>query len=253
MAPDPFQSTPGTRPQCGAVAGRLSGILCLAGLAAVLRLSPSFAAHAPQAKRPPSPEFRPAELDLLPGESYPVELFVPSPTGKEAVGQLAFTPGKGLSVRPDARWKGRVPSFGAKNFPSIYALADVEEGEHSVKVALMAGERELSAGALRVNVVRPQVLVIPGQGQLTVRVSSPFRRRSLTGRVLASNPDRFLQDITTGEFRVPPGQVQNVLFPLPGAAPAEGETYDFTITVESYQGYREKRVHKLSFPPQADK
>src|SRR5688500_16679884 len=47
--------------------------------------------------------FLPKELDLAPGESYPVELYVPSPTEKHFTGDVTFNAAKGLTVTPDPR------------------------------------------------------------------------------------------------------------------------------------------------------
>lgn len=201
---------------------------------------------APKKATPPM-AFNPGELDLMPGESYPIELFVPSPTGKEAQGELVFTPEKGLTVKPDSRWTGKVSRYGAKTYPSIFAARDIEEGTHPVN-ATFADKQ----AALKVRVVRPEMEIIPGQMKLTLKVKNPFRTRLLNGRVIASNPDRFLQDITTLEFKVTPEKTQEIVFPLPGAAPADGEKYEFTLTVETYQGFRETKTHALTFPPNTD-
>ncbi|HTE19822.1 MAG TPA: hypothetical protein VK689_15770 [Armatimonadota bacterium] len=195
--------------------------------------------------KPPRPmAFTPAELDLAPGESFPVELFVPSPTGKAVQGSLSFTPGAGISVTPDKRWTGRVPPWGAKTFPRVTASADAE-GDQPVTATLDRG----GEAALTVRVTPPLLEIVPGHRQLTVRVTSPFHHRPLTGRIEAANPDRFLQDVTALEFNVAPGKTQELVFPLPGAAPAEGESYNFTLTVETYQGFRMKKTYPLMFPP----
>lgn len=191
--------------------------------------------------------FNPGELDLMPGESYPIELFVPSPTGKEAQGDLIFTAEKGLTVKPDSRWTGKVSRYGAKTYPSIFAARDLEEGTHPITAAF--AEKQAT---LKVRVVRPEMEIVPGQMKLTLKMKNPFRTRLLNGRVVASNPDRFLQDITTLEFRVMPEKTQELVFPLPGAAPADGEKYDFTLTVETYQGFRESKTHALTFPPNTE-
>jgi hypothetical protein len=192
--------------------------------------------------------FTPAELDLAPGEQYPVDLFVPSPTGKRFEGALSFKPEAGVTVKPDERWTGKIPPWGVKTFPVIAAAADAK-GKIPVEAALEKGGR----ATLAVNVVELPVEVLPGARKLTVKVGNPFRTRLLTGRVQASNRDRFLEDVTALEFKVPPGQTGEVVFPLPGAAPAEGEKYDFTLTVETYQGYHQQKTYSLSFPPQEGK
>jgi hypothetical protein len=191
------------------------------------------------------PRFTPSEFDLAPGESYPVEVFVPSPSGKAVQGRLVFTAGDGITASPDPRWPGKVPAWGLKTYPRLTARADAA-GDIPVRAALEGGP----AGTLTVRVTAPTIQPVPERKQLTVKITNPFRKRLLHGRVIAANPDRFLQDVTTREFKLPPGQNGEVVFPLPGAAPAEGETYEFTLTVETYQGYRAKQTYPLSFPPQ---
>lgn len=212
---------------------------------------PAKKSDKPAAKKPPVQPmaFNPGELDLLPGESYPVELYVPSPTGREFQGELTFAPAKGLTVKPDSRWNGKVSRYGAKTYPSIFAARDIEQGTFTVD-ATFAEEHK---SALKVRILRPEMEIVPGQMQLTVKVTNPFRTRLLNGRIIAANPDRFLQDITAREFKVTPGNTQDVVFPLPGAAPADGEKYDFTLTVETYQGFRETKTHALEFPPNTEK
>lgn len=213
------------------------------------------AVQAPAAKAPAKPPaklsgpmaFRPAELDLAPGETYPVELYVPSPTGKTFTGTPTFTTEKAITVKPDSRWKTRVPPWGQKTYPKLTAARDAE-GEYVVKSAIGEGENS-PAAALKVRIVTPELELIPGEFKLTVKVTNPFKSRLLNGRLAISNPDRFLQDITTREFKVAPGETQNLVIPLPGAAPVDGETYDFTVTVETYQGYKRKKTYALEFPP----
>jgi hypothetical protein len=187
--------------------------------------------------------WEPKELDLSPGETYRVALTVPSPTGKAFEGKLSYAPGKGVEVKPDPRWKDQIPGWGVKTFPWITAAREAN-GDVPVEAELAKGGK----AALTVHVVSAGVEVVPGKGQLTVRVTNPFHVRTMSGRVLAANPDRFLQDITTREFKIAPGATQDVVFPLPGAAPAETEKYDFTITVQTYQGYKHEQLYKLQFP-----
>lgn len=191
--------------------------------------------------------FMPGELDLAPGESYPAELFVPSPTGKAASASLSFKPEKGISVTPDPRWKGRIPPWGVKTYPKLTAAPDAE-GDIPVGVALEGGGQT----TLVVRVVRPQLELVPGLFKLTVKVTSPFRTRVMTGRIRASNPDRFLEDVTTREFKVAPGKTEEVVFPLPGAAPVADEKYDFTLAVETYRGYKDTKTYPLMFPETTD-
>ena len=202
---------------------------------------------APAPKKPASPmAFVPAELDLAPGETYPVELFVPSPSGKAAEGKLAYVSDdeKRLSVEVDPRWTGKVSGWGVKTFPRVKAAPGAAAGE----LRLTAKFEKGGTASLLVHLAAPKVEPVPGPQRLAVKVTNPFRARTLTGRIQASNPDRFLQDITTREFKIAPGQTGEVVFPLPGASPADGETYDFTLTVQTYAGYQDKQTHSLSFP-----
>lgn len=228
-------------------------------LTAAVLLPPAAAAPKPRPKKSPAKPpaaaaklkpgtamaFSPAELDLAPGETYLTQLIVPSPTGHAFKGKLTFSPSTGLKVREDTRWTGRVPPWGVKLYPKVTAAADAE-GELPVEVSLEKGGK----ARLMVHVHPPQIEVVPGHKRLAVKVTSPFKTRPLVGRVMVSNPDRFLQDITSLEFKVAPGQTQELVFPLPGAAPAESEMYDFTVKVQTYQGYKDEQTHRLSFPPQ---
>lgn len=192
--------------------------------------------------------FSPAELDLAPGETFLTELLVPSPTGKAFTGKLEYSPGTGLTVKPDARWTGKLPPWGVKTYPRITA-ASTASGDLPVEAVLEGGEK----ATLTVHVVTPTVEVVPGLGRLTVKVTSPFKTRAFNGKVNVSNPDRFLQDVTSREFKLAPGETGDLVFPLPGAAPAESEQYDFTVKLEGYHGYRFTKKYTLSFPPQPQK
>jgi hypothetical protein len=223
---------------------------------AALIFSPALAAPAPkkpaaQTPAKPAPKtpakpmgFAPTELDLAPGETYLTELFVPSPTGKAFTGQVAYTAPDGLVVKPDARWTGKVPPWGLKTYPRVTA-APTATGDHAIKASITKG----AEASLAVRVMPPGIEPVTGLHKLTIKVTNPFRHRLMTGKVKAANPDRFLQDITTREFKVAPGETQEVEFPLPGAAPVDGEKYDFTLTVETYHGYRSEKVYSLEFPP----
>lgn len=208
---------------------------------------PGAKAPAKPAAPKPAPKltaFSSVDFDLAPGETYLTELFVASPTGKAVEGSLTYEPAEGLKVTPDARWTGKVPPWGVKTFPKITA-APTAQGDLSVKAALDKG----GEATLNVRVVEPEVEPVPGLRQLTVRIKNPFRQRLLIGRVRASNPDRFLQKVTALEFKIPAGETGEVVFPLPGAAPAESETYQFTLSFESYHGWRFQKTYELSFPP----
>lgn len=191
--------------------------------------------------------FKPTTLDLAPGETYPVELFVASPTGKAYSGTLDFEVEQGVTVSPDARWKGSIPGWGGKTYPKLSAAKDAS-GDYNLKATIGSGDAVKQA-ALKVHVVSPEVELTPGVFKLTLKVTNPFSARLLNGRISISNPDRFLQDVTTREFKIEPGKSQELVIPLPGAAPVCGETYDFTLIVETYQGYKEKKTYPLAFPP----
>lgn len=202
------------------------------------------------AKAPAKPKaaaslaWAPKELDLAPGETYRVELAVPSPTGKTFTGKLSYAPAKGLEVKPDPRWKDQIPGWGVKTYPWITASAETAPGDVPVEASLEKGGK----ATLTVRVASPGVELVPAKRQLTVRITNPFHARTMSGIIKASNPDRFLQDITTREFKVAPGMTEDVVFPLPGYAAVETERYEFTITVQTYQGYKHTQVHKLQFP-----
>lgn len=231
---------------CAGMGMGLFGATMAAGAPAPVKPAAKPAAKA-VAKLPAKPmAFKPAELDLAPGETFPVELFVPSPTGKTFAGTPTFAVERAITINADARWKGKVPAWGAKTFPKLTAARDAE-GEYSVKSTIGEGEMAPSA-ALLVRVASPQVEFETGLFKLTVKVTNPFKTRPMTGRIVISNPDRFLEDVTTREFKIPPGETQDLLIPLPGAAPVEGETYDFTLTVQTYQGYKSKKTYPLEFP-----
>ena len=202
----------------------------------------------PEPKPIPPIAFTPPDLDLAPGETYLAELSVPSPTGHAFTGKLNYTPGNGLTVKPDARWNDKLPPWGVKTYPRITANSSAV-GDIPVEVELEGGGK----ATLTVHVMAPTVELTPGLGRLTVKVTSPFRTRAFNGKVDLSNPDRFLQDVTSREFKLAPGETGELVFPLPGAAPAESEKYDFTLKLRGYHGYRFQKTYSLSFPPQPQK
>jgi hypothetical protein len=228
----------------------------------LLAASAAAAAAAAPARKPPAKPapakaplritgpmtFSPKVLDLAPGETFLAELMVPSPTGHAFTGDLTLHPGAGVTAQPTKRFPGRVPPWGVKAYLKVSA-APTASGD----ILLEASLGTAAKATLTVRVAPPQVEVIPGQGELTVRVSSPFGSRLMRGGVKVSNRDRFLQDRTTHVFEIKPGGTQDLVFPLPGAAPAESETYDFTVEVSTYHGYRERKTYPLSFPPQSAK
>jgi hypothetical protein len=190
--------------------------------------------------------FLPPDLDLAPGESYRVELFVPAPGGKPAAGTLTLATGKGISVQEDTKFPSKLPAWGAKTYPTVTAAADAA-GEALLTATHSAG----GEATLRLNIVEPGVTPTPGDQRLTVRITNPFRMRPLIGRILAANPNQLLQYVTAREFRIPPSSAADMFFPLPGLAAAADGNYEFTLTLQSYQGYRSKRTFSLKFPAAA--
>src|SRR5689334_20317482 len=89
---------------------------------------PKHPADKPPAQPAPKPKpvisFKPATLELMPGETFVAELFVPNPTGKETPAEVNYTPGAGVSVKPDARYKGKLPRYGVKLYPKFTAAKD---------------------------------------------------------------------------------------------------------------------------------
>jgi hypothetical protein len=223
---------------------RIPLVLALSLAATAAGVAAAQGDKAKVAKPPPPMAFKPAELDLAPGETYPVELFVPSPTGKALQGTLKYEPAAGVTVNVDRRWTGKMPPWGVKTYPTVTLGKGAAPGVLRVRALLEQG----GEADLKVHVVEPQLEVIPGFRRLTVRVTNPFRARRLHGRIEAANPDRFLQNVRSREFNVQPGQSQEVVFPLPGAAPVEDELYEFTLTVETYQGFRTQKKYPLEFP-----
>jgi hypothetical protein len=207
--------------------------------------SPPAKAAKPAPKAAPSITFTPSPLELAPGETYPVTVFVPSPTGRYHKSVLSFQVKGGVSVQSDPRFPDTVPPWGVKVFPKIQAGSDAA-GTASVVATLIPG----GSGTLNVSIKRPTVSLIPAVHQLRIQVTNPMQGRPLKGRVSVSNPDRFLGASTGALLEVPPGSVQEVQIPLPGAAPVEGETYAFTYTLETWSGYQEKKTLNLRFPPQ---
>jgi hypothetical protein len=189
--------------------------------------------------------FTPAELDLAPGETALVTLFVPSPTGKYFNGGLSLVPDQGVTVQPDARWPDRVPPWGVKVFPKITAAADAT-GTVRVVATLAGG----GSATLSVTVQRPEVKLIPGIHELRIQVTNPMQGRPLKGRIALANKDRFLGNVTSALLDVAPGGTQETRIPLPGAAPSEHEKYAFTYTLQTWAGYREQKTLPLTFPPQ---
>lgn len=225
---------------------------CPVALAPLMAAGPPStlsAAVTKPAKPAPAPAapmaFTPAELELAPGETYPVTLFVPSPTGKYFSGALSLTPEVGVTVQPDPRWPERLPPWGVKVFPKITAARDAA-GPTKVTATLAGG----GSATLSVTLQRPEVKLIPGIHMLTIQVRNPMRSRTLKGRIGLTNGDRFMGDVTSALLEVAPGATQETKIPLPGAAPSEHEKYAFTYTLQTWNGYQEKQTLPLTFPPQ---
>lgn len=188
--------------------------------------------------------FRPAQLDLAPGEKYPVEVLFPNHRRTQYAATPVIETSEGLTLVPDSRGKGTIPRYGLKLYPRVRATAEAS-GEQWVEGRLPG----LKSQRLAVRIVEPEIEPIPGDQRLTVRITNPFRVRPLTGRIVAANPNRFLQNVTARLFKIEPGATGEVVFPLPGAAAAPGETYEFTLELQTYQGYRKKHRFDLEFPP----
>lgn len=210
----------------------------------VVALTAAAALAAPQQKKPASRmEFRPATFDMMPGETYPVELYIPNRTRRTMAAKLTYKAGNGLSVKPDRRWTGKIGRYGAKSWPKIVAGPKAKG-----VIPVTATVDKVGSAKLTIRIVEPTLKVTPGLFQVAVVIANPFRERKLKGRIIASNPDRFLQDITTREFFILPGKKARLVFPCPGAAPVETETYDFTFEIHGYAGYRSVRKYALEFP-----
>jgi len=193
----------------------------------------------PAAKKAPQPAivFAPADLDLAPGERYMFEVTIRNPIGKPQQATVTLAPDPGLTVSP-ATWKGRLPTWGVKLYLRISAAPD-RSADGSVTVRLAVGGKTLAQRAFVVRNTVPQADIVADWqgGAVTFRITNTFRTRKLKGGVTLTNPDRFLQDITTGLFDVEPGRTAEVRIPIPGAAPAPGESYQFTAVYRTWEGY----------------
>lgn len=88
--------------------------------------------------------------------------------------------------------------------------------------------------------------VLRGPWHLAIRIHNPTDRR-LRGRVEVDNPNRFLGTIVSRIVSVAPGSTRVVTIPLPGAVPAPDQRYPFTVTFESWDGFRAQRTQSLLF------
>ncbi len=191
--------------------------------------------------------WKPASLELCPGERSLVELFIPGSARPTPGALLKVDAGTGLTYEPDKRYKGTVARWGAKLFPLVRARADAPVGDTTVTASFGT-----QSATLKIQVQEPEIRVTTGIRMLTVAVTNPFKSREIVGRIGAQNKDRFLENVTSRDVKVGPGASQDLVFPLPGAAPVESESYDFTFTVQTYQGYKKASRHSLRFPPHTD-
>lgn len=221
-------------------------VLALVVLA--LAATPRPAAHA--SSLPRTVRCRPAVLDLAPGETYPVEVLIPSPTGHKANVQVSLDAPSGIGIRPD-RWEGTVPPEGKKLYPQVTLAAPVPSAigpAPAVEIATQFMGGSGPGGRFAVHVAEPSLQMIPGAHELRIRVHNPFFGRAFNGRVQVANPDRFLQNVNSRLLHIPPGLDEEVAIPLPGASPAPGAAYQFTATLQSWQGYKRAFSQRLKFP-----
>ncbi|MGC8834626.1 MAG: hypothetical protein ACP5R4_11305 [Armatimonadota bacterium] len=191
--------------------------------------------------------FNPADLDLAPGETYLFGVHVRNPLGKRVKAVITLVPSSGLSLTIE-RWEGILPPWGVKLFPRIKA-ATTRSADGTVTVELQAEGKKIGSSVFHVRHALPQAdLTADWPSKCVVfKITNTFRSRRLKGGVRLSNPDRFLQDITTGLFDVEPGKTAEIRIPVPGASPAEGEAYRFTAEFRTWEGYRGRIIRDLVF------
>jgi hypothetical protein len=90
------------------------------------------------------------------------------------------------------------------------------------------------------------VRVRRGPWRLAVTVRNPSGQR-LRGRVEAHNPDRFLGTVVSRLVSVPPGGAQTVVIPLPGAVPAQDQSYEFTVDFQGWDGAKDTVTRNIVF------
>ncbi|MGQ9523427.1 MAG: hypothetical protein ACUVTZ_01175 [Armatimonadota bacterium] len=204
----------------------------------------AFVAAQPKAS---AVEFSPAELDLAPGESYLIGIHVRNPLGKPTKATITLTGDSDLKLSVE-KWEGVLPKWGVKLFPRIRAsVSRSQDGFVTVRL-VVAGKTVSQGRALIRHTVPVADLVADWPSQCVVfKITNTYKNRRLKGGVRLSNPDRFLQDVTTGLFDAAPGQTVEVRFPVPGASPAEGETYRFTAVYRTWEGYTGRIVRDLVF------
>jgi len=196
---------------------------------------------------PAAVQFSPTELDLAPGEAYLFGVHVKNPIGKPTKAAILLTADGDLTLSTE-RWEGLLPKWGIKLFPRIRAAAG-RSRDGFVTVRLVVSGKTAGEGRMLVRHTVPEAdLVADWPSQCVVfKITNKYRNRRLKGGVRLSNPDRFLQDVTTGLFDVAPGQTAEVRIPVPGASPAEGETYRFTAVYRTWEGYTGRIVRDLVF------
>lgn len=217
--------------------------LMFCGLGAALALGLAAATGG----APADVEFSPSDLDLAPGEGYLFGVHVKNPLGKPTKAVVLLTADSDLTLSTQ-RWEGVLPKWGVKLFPRIRAAAN-RSRDGSVTVRLVVSGKTIGEGRFAVRHTVPEAdLVADWPRQCVVfKITNTYRNRRLKGGVRLSNPDRFLQDVTTGLFDVAPGQTAEVRIPVPGASPAEGETYRFTAVYRTWEGYTGRIVRDLVF------
>lgn len=213
------------------------------GLGAMLALGGAI----PAVAAPAAVQFSPSELDLAPGESYLFGAHVKNPLGKPTRAVVLLTADSDLTLSTQ-KWEGILPKWGVKLFPRIRAGVN-RSRDGSVTVRLVVSGKTVAEGRLAVRHTVPEAdLVADWPRQCVVfKITNTYRNRRLKGGVRLSNPDRFLQDVTTGLFDVAPGHTAEIRIPVPGASPAEGETYRFTAVYRTWEGYTGKIVRDLVF------
>lgn len=91
-----------------------------------------------------------------------------------------------------------------------------------------------------------RVAAPPTLWRLAVTVRNPTDR-VLKGSVEVSSPSRFLGTVVSRMVRVAPGSRRTVTIPLPGAAVAPDQRYEFTARFVGWDGTTAERTQNLLF------